>query len=54
MGNTCLGIGDLEAQVDIFVNAGLIVYLILGSGLQRGNQLFLLSLATIGILAGEL
>ena len=31
MGNTCLGIGDLEAQVDIFVNAGLIVYLILGA-----------------------
>ena len=53
MGNACLGIGDLEAQVDVLMNAGLVVYLILSSGLQRGNQLFFLGLATIGILAGE-
>ena len=53
VGNACLGIGDLETQIDVFVDAWLVVYLILGSGLQRGNQLFLLSLATIGILAGE-
>ena len=53
MSHTGLGVGDGEAEVDVFMDAGLVVNLILGGRLQRGNELLVLGLAAVGILAGK-
>ena len=53
MSNAGLGIGDSETQVDVFVNAGLIVGFVLGTGFQRGNELLVLGFALVGIMAGK-
>ncbi len=50
---TGLGIADAQPQVDVLVDAGLLVYFVLGGRLQCGYQLFLLGLAAVGILTGQ-
>ena len=51
MSHAGLGVGNGEAEVDVFMDAGLVVNLILGGRLQRGNELLVLGLAAVGILA---
>ena len=51
MGLSGLGIADGQSQVDVLMDGRLIVGVVLGSGLQRGDELFGLRLALVGVVA---
>ena len=52
MSHTSFHIRHRQSQVDVLVDAGLVVTLILSSGFERGNELLFLWFAAVGILAG--
>ena len=54
VGKVELGVANRQAQVDVFVDARLIVSLIDGCGLQAGNDIFRLGLALVGGFTGHL
>ena len=54
VGLSGLGIADGQSQVDVLMDGRLIVGVVLGSGLQRGDELFGLRLALVGVVAGDL